>query len=348
MRFRKYYDAIQTNSAFLKASLKQKWKILFNIFKYCLSFKKLIANHKPVTAQIEPTSFCNLNCEMCIREKIGVPIGNMSFENFKIILDKLDCLFKVHLSGQGEPFLNKDIFKIIDYASKRGVYVKMSTNGSLINEGVAKKLAKLNIGEITISVDSTKKETYEKIRKGAKFEKLVENLKNLNKKLEENKKKTIVSTATVVLKDNENELDDFVDFARKTGVKKIIFQTLQNKQDYLDKYDSKIRVSAVGDFSSRVKEKIKKVSEKAKPYGIGVIFDEQKSLGCVWPWRSIYITWNGNVTACCKILDYRKPAMGNMLKENFWKIWNGKNYQMFRKLLRDRKAPLPCEGCNMV
>ena len=39
------------------------------------------------------------------------------------ILDKLDSLFKIHLSGQGEPFLNPDIFKMIEYANKKGIIV---------------------------------------------------------------------------------------------------------------------------------------------------------------------------------------------------------------------------------
>ena len=81
MRFRKYYDAVQSNGAFFKADWSQRRKIILNILKYIgtsLNKPEIIKN-KPVVAQIEPTSECNLDCEMCVREKTGVPIGSMSF-----------------------------------------------------------------------------------------------------------------------------------------------------------------------------------------------------------------------------------------------------------------------------
>ena len=93
---------------------------------------------------------------------------------------------------------------------------------------------------------------------------------------------------------------------------------------------------------------MREVKEIAKKEDISVIFDEEKSSGCLWPWRMMYVTWNGYVTPCCKILDYRNPLMGNLLEENFWKIWNSKKYQMFRKMLRKREPPKYCVGCNMV
>lgn len=350
MRLRKYYDAFRSNEAFLKTSAKQKLKISLNILRFLKTnlSKPLIIKNKPVIAQIEPTSECNLQCEMCIRKEIGVPIGTMSFENFKKILDKLDSLFKIHLSGQGEPFLNPDIFKMIEYANKKGIIVYFTTNGTCLTKSVIDKICSVEIGEIGVSIDSPKKEEYEKIRKGAKFEKVLENVKNLAFELKRKKKKTIVSIASVILKDNIDDLVEFVLLTKKLGVSKIGFQTMQEKTDYLDKYDSKTKSQAVSSLNKKLKENIDKAKKIAKKNNITLIFDEEKSPGCIWPWRSVYISWNGYVTPCCKILDYREPYFGNILKEDFWKIWNGKQYQMYRKLLRDRKAPFQCKGCAMV
>jgi len=350
-RFGKYYLAAKSNKPFFKTNLNQKVKILKNVSRFFSSNsnKPLIINNKPVTAQIEPTSVCNLKCEMCVREKIGVPIGTMKFEDFKKILDKLDCLFKIHLSGQGEPFLNPDIFKMIRYANKRGILVNTTTNGSVLTKKIIDEICGVEIGEISISLDSTNKETYEKIRKGANFEKVTENVKNLTSELKRRKRGTIVSFAIVILKENFEEIPDFAKLAYKAGVKKIIFQTVQNKVDYVDKYNKKIKTQTVADFIEKIKSKIEEAKELGKKYKILVVFDEGKAGGgCIWPWRGIYITWNGYVTPCCKILDYRKPIMGNILQEDFWKIWNGKNYRMFRELLKKRMPPAPCRGCGMV
>ncbi len=350
MRLRKYYDVIRTNKPFFMTSVRQRAKILYNILKFSKNNlkKPLVISNKPVVAQIEPTSLCNLRCEMCIREKVGVPLGTMTFENFKKILDKMDSLFKIHLSGQGEAFLNKELFKMIDYANKRGIVVNLNTNATLFTKEIIKEICKVEIGEIAISIESTNKKEYEKIRKGAKFEKVMESIKSLNSSLKENGKRTIVSFAVTILKENIEELPEFVNFASAIEIKKIVSQTIQEKEDYLKKYGSAAQKNLLSNYRERLNEKIKETKRLAKEKGIEFIFDEEKSEGCIWPWRSIYITWDGNATPCCKILDYKKFGMGNILKEDFWKIWNGKEYQMFRKLLRERNSPLPCRGCVVV
>lgn len=348
MRFRKYYDALRTQTPFFKTSLKQKSKILKNILIFFMSKKKLILKNKPITAQIEPNSSCNLRCEMCIRDKIGMPIGDMKFEDFKIILEKLDSLFKIHLSGQGEPFLNKDLFKMIDYANKNGILVNTNTNGTLLTEKTIEEICKVEMGEIAVSLESANKKTYEKIRKGANFDKVIENIKNLNEKLKQKNKSTIVSFAVTILKDNVEEIPEFVNLANEVGIKKIIFQTIQSKEDYVSNYSEDAKKQGVINLWEKIKENMEKAKEVAKKNKIKLIFDEEKSKGCLWPWRGIYVTWDGYVTACCKILNYKNPLMGNLIKEDFWKIWNGKEYQMFRKLLKERKAPVPCVGCNRV
>jgi predicted GNAT family N-acyltransferase len=50
---------------------------------------------------------------------------------------------------------------------------------------------------------------------------------------------------------------------------------------------------------------------------------------------------------CCNI-DWKNFGMGNILKQDFWEVWNGKKYREVRRMLRDRKAPLMCKGCNRI
>jgi len=349
MRARKYYDSFRLNKPLLHAPLKQKLKIIINILKFfnTNSKKPLIIRNKPVTAQIEPTSQCNLKCEMCIREKVGVPIGTMSFQNFKKILDKLDGLYKLHLSGQGEPFLNSELMKMIKYANSKGILVMLNTNATILTRRIIEEICNVEIGEIAVSMDSPKKKNYEKIRRGANFEKVVENVKQLTSELKRKKKKTIVSLAAIILKDNLNELPEFVKLAKEIGAEKIVFQTIQEKEDYVKKYDSKTRTQ-MEIRKEEVMRHMNQIQKLGNKNGIVIVFDEGMSHGCIWPWRGIYVTWNGNVTVCCKILDYRNPVMGNLLEQDFWEIWNNKNYQMFRRLLRERKSPPACLQCNMV
>ena len=348
-KLKKFYYNFERNNSFIHTSINQKMKMIVNVGKYLVTVWKrpLKLTYKPLVAQIESTSECNLDCEMCIRKKVGIPIGNMSFKNFKKVLRVLDTLLKIHISGQGEPFINPELFDMIDYANKKGIAVFFPTNGTLLTPSIIEKICKVDISEISISIDSTKKEKFEKIRKNADFDKVKLNIKNLVKELKRNDKKTVVGIGSILFKDNVEELKDFIEFAEDVGVKKLGFQTLQTKENYIENYGEDMKDQRVSELNS-LNEKIFEAKKFAKEKDIMLIFDEEKNEGCLWPWRSIYITWEGYVTPCCKILDYRRPFFGNILKDNFWDIWNGPLYKRFRELLRDRKAPFGCEGCRMV
>lgn len=350
MRFRKYYDAFRTNRSLSKTNLKQKKKIILNILRFLMiqSKKPLIIKNKPVTAQIEPTSECNLRCKMCIRDKVNVPIGRMSFEEFKIILDKMDSLYKIGLSGQGELFLNQELFQMIDYANKRGILVNLNSNGTILTDKIINNICKLDIGEIGISVDSTKKTEYEKIRVGANFEKLLENIKKLTDEIDRRSRKTIVTMTPIIFKSNIDELPEFIKLAKKVGIKKVAFQTLQTKENYVGGYGDEMKKEIVTKEKRRLTEKMKEAKSLADEHGITIIFDETESPGCIWPWRGIYVTWNGDVTACCKIIETDKFSLGNIIKQDFWEVWNGKKYQELRRSLKERKSPKECIGCNRV
>ena len=321
-----------------------------NVLKFfnTISKKPLIINNKPVTAQIEPTSECNLKCRMCIREAMKIPFGTMSFENFKRILGKLDSLFKINISGNGELFLNPEIFDMIRYANRRGILINISSNGTILTKDIISKICENDIGEIGISVDSTNKEKYEKIRIGANFDKLLENMKNLSNELKRKKRHTILTMAPIIFKENIDELPRFIELANMLGIKKVAFQTLQTKESFLESYDSEMKKQLVASNIQKLKEKMKEAVKLADKYNITVIFDEEESPGCIWPWRGIYVAWNGEVTICCKIPDWKKFGMGNILKQDFWEVWNGKRYQEVRRMLKKRKSLLMCKGCNRV
>lgn len=82
------------------------------------------------------TNKCNYQCPFCHNEGQGgsCDVQTMTFENFKSIIDILGTqkVSELHFSG-GEPFLNRDIVKMIQYANENTNWgIGCATNLSLI------------------------------------------------------------------------------------------------------------------------------------------------------------------------------------------------------------------------
>lgn len=98
---------------------------------------------------LEITNGCNLNCDFCIKNKRK--ITNISFDNYKYIIDKIkDYTDEIYLHVLGESLMHKEINEFIDYAYNSGLLVNITTNGYLIKKIKDNK----HIHRLNISVHS--------------------------------------------------------------------------------------------------------------------------------------------------------------------------------------------------
>ena len=103
---------------------------------------------------------CNLRCAHCWISPDFAPGREAAFDRLttadvKKIVDEGRPLGLSHvkLTG-GEPFLNKDIFDIIDLLAGRSLSVSIETNGTLIDRDAAAFLGKKGVGSVSVSMDS--------------------------------------------------------------------------------------------------------------------------------------------------------------------------------------------------
>lgn len=101
------------------------------------------------------TSKCNLRCRHCVVSAGEECSDELCFEDCCRLIDEF-ADFEVGqliLSG-GEPLIRKDFFDIAEYAASKGIMIQVATNGTLIDEHAAEKLA--NIGaRAQVSLDSS-------------------------------------------------------------------------------------------------------------------------------------------------------------------------------------------------
>ncbi|MFN8579246.1 MAG: radical SAM protein [Candidatus Sericytochromatia bacterium] len=156
------------------------------IGRYYDRFSNIIQNEYPTEITFETSNICNLECIMCNgkfshlirknREKLPIlplELNSTHYDSFKPYLKKIK---KITLMG-GEPFLINEYLEVIEYIINNNpdCQIIIQTNATILTKRVRRILAYKNI-EISISLDSLQKETYETIRKNANYENTISNI----------------------------------------------------------------------------------------------------------------------------------------------------------------------------
>jgi len=330
----------------LKKLMKVKYRVPFVLSNFYIGqffkFRKKSYAH-PFWAQIEPTNYCNLKCKMCVQSTDPfLKRGFLSYEDFKIILNKLPFIIGLMLQGFGEPLLNKDLVKMIKYSSKKGYIVETTTNGTLITNSVAEKIVNSGLDSITFSLDGATKESYEFYRTGSNFESVIRNIKNLSELRKRRNSNLKIHINSIVTKRNYHELPDLVNLCGEMNIDEIFIGFMLVQGDFPIEFNTEQKIYP---NETKLKDYLEKSLERAKMLGLKIHVNPFCGGKCDSPWTRIYVNYDGTVTPCCVII---KKIMGNLIKEDFDKIWNGEDYIEFRKKLIKGQIPKECIGCPGV
>jgi radical SAM protein with 4Fe4S-binding SPASM domain len=319
-----------------KLTISKLWNILLLRFSYYLStgIKKDIHWGKPFALSIEPTTSCNLRCPECPSglRSFTRPIGSIEFDFYKSIIKKSrSFLSYLILYFQGEPFLNKNFFDLVSYASENGIYTVTSTNAHFLDDLNAKKTILSGLDKIIISLDGADQETYERYRVGGSFEKVINGIQNLvfwKKKLK--KSKPLIVLQFLIMKTNQHQLRYIKKLSRNLKADQLAIKTAQVYN--LNK-------------GSEIIPDNEKMSRYKKINGSYIIKNKLENK-CWRMWSSSVITWDGRMVPCCFDKD-AKYVYGNLKESQFNEIWNGKNHLHFRKkVLSSRKSIDICQNCT--
>lgn len=159
------------------------------------------------------TSRCNFGCNFCPHPTATVH-HEMSLAEWRPILRELhEWLgpFRINFLG-GEPMLHPEFFEILAFCRDEGILAGVTTNGSLLTEKNARRLAALEPFNISISLDSIDAGRHDDNRrfKGS-FRKIMSGLDHLETWRTE---RTRLCLRTTVTDWNVDELPAIADLAR--------------------------------------------------------------------------------------------------------------------------------------
>lgn len=187
----------------------------------------------PTQMSFEMSDLCNFACIMCseefssaIKKKKNISLQKNQFTD--AFIDQLDEFIphlKIATFIGGEPLMIKSYFKIWEkiVALNPECQIHIQTNGSILNERFL-HLLELGNFEIGVSIDSLKKDIFEKIRLNADFDVVMENINTLL--AYHQKGKITLNFNFCPLTENWMEIPQMVDFANKCGVSLKIIHVL--------------------------------------------------------------------------------------------------------------------------
>jgi MoaA/NifB/PqqE/SkfB family radical SAM enzyme len=203
---------------------------------------------KKLDVFLDISTFCNAGCPQCHRtnpdglDKAGwLPLINWSFEQFKKVFppESMHLYKQMEVCGSwGDPVMNKDIFKIIEYITSHRVWVNMSTNGSIRDEewwfdlGVAggHRLA------VQFCIDGSTQEMHELYRRKTDLQKILNNMDSLSQTRAQAK------VFTVRFKHSEPYLKDIQELCKAYGAQKwtgVLSNRFYNRPVFDYKYNGK-------------------------------------------------------------------------------------------------------------
>jgi len=136
------------------------------------SFKKNSASPaRPEFVCFGITDNCTLRCRMCHKWKEDIFIKQKAEEptlkDWKNCVNSLSRIAERPLQinfGGGEPLLKKDILEIIRFSKSRKLETNIATNGYLIDEAMAERIADSGLNSVIISLDSMNEGTHDYLR----------------------------------------------------------------------------------------------------------------------------------------------------------------------------------------
>jgi len=340
---------------------------------------------RPLKIEMDITNQCNIRCIMCPFSDPAVGSRkrrDLSKETFSRWADDMfSWAASLGLMFGTEPTLNQNLVSFVRTAKEYRVpNVYFSTNAMKLTPALTGALIEAGLDEFNVSLDSASKVTFERIRRGAKWDTVVGNLKSLrDQKAARKVSRPRLHMSFVLMRSNIQELPQFVELAAELGAA-VVYIT------HLVTYDTLgTAVESLGANLDEFEQYVDRARLLARQYGIHAVLPRFRQVGinftlprtstqqqqpshladidlareahglprrfatdeanscCPFPWHFIAIQPDGSVVPCG--WWHSGPPMGNLHTQRFQEIWSGEPMRSLRSQLVSRHLGANCSRC---
>jgi len=252
---------------------------------------------------------------MCPRERMNRKPGIMNFETYRKIIDDAASIDVPHvrLFMFGEPLLHPKLIEMIKYAKSKNIpKVDFNTNATLLNKKISREIIDSGLDRIIFSVDGINKKTYESVRRGGKYQKVVKNIEYFMQLKNNLSRGPHTILQTIVMNQTKPEITSF------EGKWKSVVD--------------EVSVTELNTYGGMYK-----FSNKEKT---------NKRQACNQLWDRLIVLCNGVVTVCCE--DYNGMLAIGHVDDGIRKLWKNEKIKHLRNLhLKQDFGSIPlCDKCD--
>ncbi len=282
----------------------------------------------PSQINVDVTEVCNLACIHCPHPvfKTSAHYGARNLDpelNVKMVDEVREhgqgFTQYIRYTGEGEPLAHPKGYEMIEYAARAsGVFVTITTNGTIMNETRTRKLLESGVHLIDISIDAHTPETYAKIRVNGDLNVTRTNVLNLLRWVRKASSPTKVVVSYIEQPQNTHETADFEKFWNDQGIDHVVVRRMHSA------------AGAVVDIANLLRAKT--AGERRYP--------------CLYPWERIILRPGGDLSFCPQdwvhgsvIADYRHTTIRE--------VWHSETYRRLREahLANEFSAHQFCGQC---
>lgn len=225
----------------------------------------------PSFVTLATTSKCNIRCAFCINQFDATPDNRFHMLpeiKRRVFAEVFPFVKKIALSVAGEPLFDPDFIATVRLAKEYGIEIEMTSNGLLMGRtGYSEAIIEC-VRRINLSIDGGCKETFERLRPGANWDRLMANIGRLMKlRAESGSPFPEINIRYILMKENIRELPRMVDIAADFGVNSLFTNHLQVFLPFMR--DQSLLV-----HPRLANEVFVEVREKAKARGLNVVLPD--------------------------------------------------------------------------
>jgi len=284
-----------------------------------------VTSSKPYIFVLEVTNVCNLKCPFCLTGKGisgGREVRHMGFEEARAVIDAVgDYVYFLQVYTWGEPLLNKDLVRIVEYAKSRNIYVMLSTNATAMTADYNQRLIDSGIDYIMVAIDGGTRQTYERYRVGGKFDKVMANVGNLlEQRAERALERPFVEWQFIVFRHNEHEVEATERRAYRMGIDKFTPLPAYVEDPQWAARDERFKT----EFSN-----------------------PERLRNCDRPWTHLNVRADGGVASCCYTF-FKQDDLGDLRDGGFAAVWNNAHFRQSRRLIAQQARGQPLEESTLL